>query len=85
MQIYFHSRLCSYLLRVPILVKGTVKCCMYIKRVHLKGSLDTKFPFPTSCLNINVCWKCVLEVCVHIHPIMIQILKKKIPSQIRLF
>ncbi len=55
MQIYFHSRLCSYLLRVPILVKGTVKCCMYIKRVHLKGSLDTKFPFPTSCLNINVC------------------------------
>ncbi len=24
MQIYFHSRLCSYLPRVPILVEGTV-------------------------------------------------------------
>ncbi len=24
MQIYFHSHLCSYLLRVPILVEGTV-------------------------------------------------------------
>ncbi len=24
MQIYFHSRLCSYLSRVPILVEGTV-------------------------------------------------------------
>ncbi len=28
MQIYFHSRLCSYLSRVPILVEGTV--CIYI-------------------------------------------------------
>ncbi len=28
MQIYFHSRLCSYLPRVPILVEGTV--CSYI-------------------------------------------------------
>ncbi len=28
MQIYFHSRLCSYLPRVPILVEGTV--CMYV-------------------------------------------------------
>ncbi len=25
MQIYFHSRLCSYLSRVPILVEGTVE------------------------------------------------------------
>ncbi len=24
MQIYFHSRLCSYLSRVPILVEGTI-------------------------------------------------------------
>ncbi len=28
MQIYFHSRPCSYLPRVPILVEGTV--CMYV-------------------------------------------------------
>ncbi len=27
MQIYFHSRLCSYLSRVPILVEGTVYIC----------------------------------------------------------
>ncbi len=30
MQIYFHSRLCSYLPRVPILVEGTVCVCMHI-------------------------------------------------------
>ncbi len=30
MQIYFHSRLCSYLSRVPILVEGTVQ---YLKNV----------------------------------------------------
>ncbi len=28
MQIYFHSRLCSYLPRVPILVEGTVPSCL---------------------------------------------------------
>ncbi len=30
MQIYFHSRLCSYLSRVPILVEGTV--CSLLQR-----------------------------------------------------
>ncbi len=30
MQIYFHSRLCSYLSRVPILVEGTVYIYIYI-------------------------------------------------------
>ncbi len=30
MQIYFHSRLCSYLPRVPILVEGTVYIYIYI-------------------------------------------------------
>ncbi len=30
MQIYFHSRLCSYLSRVPILVEGTVHIYIYI-------------------------------------------------------
>ncbi len=29
MQIYFHSRLCSYLPRVPILVEGTVISTRY--------------------------------------------------------
>ncbi len=32
MQIYFHSRLCSYLPRVPILVEGTVYIYIYIER-----------------------------------------------------
>ncbi len=31
MQIYFHSRLCSYLSRVPILVEGTVYTNMLLK------------------------------------------------------
>ncbi len=30
MQIYFHSCLCSYLSRVPILVEDTVYICIYI-------------------------------------------------------
>ncbi len=30
MQIYFHSCLCSYLSRVPILVEGTVYCVFAI-------------------------------------------------------
>ncbi len=30
MQIYFHSHLCSYLLRVPILVEGTIYIYIYI-------------------------------------------------------
>ncbi len=30
MQIYFHSRLCSYLSRVPILVEGTIYIYIYI-------------------------------------------------------
>ncbi len=30
MQIYFHSRLCSYLSRVPILVEGTVYKIIYV-------------------------------------------------------
>ncbi len=30
MQIYFHSRLCSYFSRVPILVEGTVYIYIYI-------------------------------------------------------
>ncbi len=34
MQIYFHSHLCSYLLRVPILVKGTVLYTMYITQMY---------------------------------------------------
>ncbi len=34
MQIYFHSRLCSYLPRVPILVEGTVYV-LCLKNVHL--------------------------------------------------
>ncbi len=31
MQIYFHSCLCSYLPRVPILVEDTVCVCVYIQ------------------------------------------------------
>ncbi len=34
MQIYFHSRLCSYLPRVPILVKGTV--CIRGGTIHVQ-------------------------------------------------
>ncbi len=30
MQIYFHSRLCSYFSRVPILVEGTVYIHVYV-------------------------------------------------------
>ncbi len=33
MQIYFHSRLCSYLSRVPILVEGTVY--IYIFSIYI--------------------------------------------------
>ncbi len=36
MQIYFHSRLCSYLPRVPILVEGTV--CLLHKTAKLEQS-----------------------------------------------
>ncbi len=35
MQIYFHSRLCSYLSRVPILVEGTVYIYIYIYIAYL--------------------------------------------------
>ncbi len=37
MQIYFHSRLCSYLLRVPILLEGTVFAAVttaFCKQTH---------------------------------------------------
>ncbi len=35
MQIYFHSRLCSYLSRVPILVEDTVYVYVYIYTVYI--------------------------------------------------
>ncbi len=38
MQIYFHSRLCSYLSRVPILVEDTVYIYIYINKGASKGS-----------------------------------------------
>ncbi len=37
MQIYFHSRLCSYLSRVPILVEGTV-CVTVAARAVVKST-----------------------------------------------
>ncbi len=45
MQIYFHSRLCSYLSRVPILVEGTVciYICVYIY-IYIYRALDSFFP-----------------------------------------
>ncbi len=45
MQIYFHSRLCSYLPRVPILVEGTV-CDVSQRASHQSrgpGFQQTKF------------------------------------------
>ncbi len=57
MQIYFHSRLCSYLSRVPILVEGTVCSGMISFKVPVVGrekknpqnsiSLLSVFVFPT--------------------------------------
>ncbi len=35
MQIYFHSRLCSYLPRVPILVEGTVVVAILLSVVFI--------------------------------------------------
>ncbi len=46
MQIYFHSRLCSYLPRVPILVEGTVSIESFklllneINQIENKNSFD---------------------------------------------
>ncbi len=41
MQIYFHSRLCSYLPRVPILVEGTVNISIYLLLISaLKGVMQ---------------------------------------------
>ncbi len=56
MQIYFHSRLCSYLPRVPILVEGTVYVCVYI----------------CVCIYIYVCvYLCMyIYVCVYIYMYM---------------
>ncbi len=39
MQIYFHSRLCSYLSRVPILVEGTVY--IYEKKLYTEDICKT--------------------------------------------
>ncbi len=36
MQIYFHSRRCSYLSRVPILVEGTVFCVYIVHSYYTK-------------------------------------------------
>ncbi len=44
MQIYFHSRHCSYLPRVPILVEGTV----YIYNKHYNEYTEKNY----NCLNI---------------------------------
>ncbi len=49
MQIYFHSRLCSYLSRVPILVEGTV----YIY-VFIKPSENFLFTNKSECVRINL-------------------------------
>ncbi len=35
MQIYFHSRLCSYLSRVPILVEGTVYTIYFVYIIYV--------------------------------------------------
>ncbi len=44
MQIYFHSRLCSYLPRVPILVEGTVTV-FYLNILKNKNISDGKADF----------------------------------------
>ncbi len=38
MQIYFHSRLCSYLPRVPILVGGHCKKILTVKFLYKNGA-----------------------------------------------
>ncbi len=43
MQIYFHSRLCSYLSRVPILVEGTVYIYIYISAVKVNALTQIHF------------------------------------------
>ncbi len=40
MQIYFHSRLWSYLPRVPILVEGTLLHCLVFSFVCVAGGLS---------------------------------------------
>ncbi len=42
MQIYFHSCLCSYLSRVPILVEGTVYIELYLKYISLHAKFKLK-------------------------------------------
>ncbi len=56
MQIYFHSRLCSYLPRVPILVEGTVYIYIYI---YLR--LQTLF-LNFYCFSIALSLKCQIYI-----------------------
>ncbi len=48
MQIYFHSRLCSYLSRVPILVEGTVH------RGKTSGKVSEKRDNPHVCAHLRM-------------------------------
>ncbi len=56
MQIYFHSRLCSYLPRVPILVEGTVSVniLMLMKFAHFVVLMKKRLPFYCDCTITNI-------------------------------
>ncbi len=57
MQIYFHSRLCSYLSRVPILVEGTVCVYIYI------------YIYVYMCVYMYVCMCMYICVCVCVYSV----------------
>ncbi len=71
MQIYFHSRLCSYLPRVPILVEGTVCVCMYVC-VHIY--IYEVFAKTNNCIFLKPCFfiifscfYCVSHIYIYIY------------------
>ncbi len=53
MQIYFHSRLCSYLSRVPILVEGTV-LSMRLRICSVLAVIAGHTVFPRNSKNVQV-------------------------------
>ncbi len=57
MQIHFHSHLCSYLSRVPILVEGTVyiflKCNIFLYGLSLNANLNVDCIYVTIMLSLS--------------------------------
>ncbi len=74
MQIYFHSHLCSYLSRVPILVEGTVDMCIFFGFYIFMHLADTFIQSDLLCLmTLYNIIQVILFFCQHVRSLGIEL------------